>query len=354
MSASHDIRIYGPTVGHGSWARVAAGMAHGLHALGRLAGFFPLESAVREVDGGLGDGYDADVGVLVGPPSFANVLRGRGDHRRRVVMIAANSSWLPGNDIRVVESAATEAVAPSRWSADVVRSHTSLPVGIWPHGVYLSFRVRADAYAHREYREDGRFRVLHLASTRKERKGTVELLQAWRQLHASGLLGEVGAGASRLDIVLPGPHADLGSGSLSSAGVFFHPRLNLDEAAMAALYQCHDLVCQPSRSEGFGLVPLEARACGVPVCATFCTGHADHLVVGSPGFEPIVSGPPAPIDDGPGALAPSVSVDDVSSALLRCRARAAELRREAFDHATELGHRWSWERGCLAWLGSSS
>ena len=54
-------------------------------------------------------------------------------------------------------------------------------------------------------------------------------------------------------------------------------RKGLDVGDMASYLGGFDLVCQPSRAEGFGLVPLEARACGVPVAATLCTGHADHM-----------------------------------------------------------------------------
>jgi glycosyltransferase involved in cell wall biosynthesis len=60
--------------------------------------------------------------------------------------------------------------------------------------------------------------------------------------------------------------------------VDFEIRAGLSDAALSAdLKQC-DLVALPSIAEGFGLVILEAMACGVPVLCTTSTGGADFIV----------------------------------------------------------------------------
>ena len=41
-------------------------------------------------------------------------------------------------------------------------------------------------------------------------------------------------------------------------------------------YRAADLVCVPSYSESFGLVALEAQACGTPVVATAVGGLRNH------------------------------------------------------------------------------
>ena len=41
---------------------------------------------------------------------------------------------------------------------------------------------------------------------------------------------------------------------------------------LADWYRCADIVCVPSYSESFGLVALEAQACGTPVVATAVGG----------------------------------------------------------------------------------
>lgn len=54
-------------------------------------------------------------------------------------------------------------------------------------------------------------------------------------------------------------------------------RGGLSDAALAAdMKQC-DLIALPSIAEGFGLVILEAMACGVPVLCTTSTGGADFI-----------------------------------------------------------------------------
>jgi glycosyltransferase involved in cell wall biosynthesis len=60
-------------------------------------------------------------------------------------------------------------------------------------------------------------------------------------------------------------------------GVDVEIRGGLSDSALAAdLKQC-DLVALPSIAEGFGLVILEAMACGVPVLCTTSTGGADFI-----------------------------------------------------------------------------
>jgi len=71
-------------------------------------------------------------------------------------------------------------------------------------------------------------------------------------------------------------------------------RGGLSDAALAAdLKQC-DLVALPSIAEGFGLVILEAMACGVPVLCTTRTGGADFIahrrngLLVEPGSVPVI------------------------------------------------------------------
>lgn len=356
MSKKAQIRIYGPSINNDSWSRVAAGMREGLKAIGRLAGFFALEDAVRSTDDGLTPGHDADVGVLIGPPSFANVLRGRGEHERRAVMIAANSSWLPGPDVNVVDRVATDMLAPSEFSACVIRSHSSLPVSVWQHGVDDRYQPMEGTYLRSATSWDATYRVLHMASTIRQRKGTEQLVRAWARMHRRGTF-KPGV-KPELHVVLSGPGSDLAAALREEAdgceaierSVVLAARLNLTEMQTAALYQQYDLVCQPSRAEGFGLVPLEARACGVPVCATGCTGHAEHMDSATKGVVIVASGNEEPIDDGPGATAPSAQVEDVYEALVESYASRDRLRSEAFATADEVRHRWSWERVCRDWV----
>lgn len=85
-----------------------------------------------------------------------------------------------------------------------------------------------------------------------------------------------------------------------------------------AVYGALDLYVAPQRWEGFGLTPLEAMACGVPVVATR-VGAFEELVV-----------------DGPtGTLVPPGDVDalaDAAAAILDRADRGADLGRAAREH----------------------
>ena len=121
---------------------------------------------------------------------------------------------------------------------------------------------------------------------------------------------------------------------------------------MAAIYQQYNLLCQPSRSEGFGLCPLEARASGVPVCATLCTGHGCHMENGDPGVVVVHHGPPGAIDDATPAdsVAPVSDPAEGAAALVECYQRWPALASQAEVAAPKVSARWSWARVTEDWL----
>lgn len=59
---------------------------------------------------------------------------------------------------------------------------------------------------------------------------------------------------------------------------------NLPDSALPDFYRSLDLFVIPSRQEGFGIVGLEAMACGVPVVSTRCGGPEDFVIEGRTGF----------------------------------------------------------------------
>lgn len=99
----------------------------------------------------------------------------------------------------------------------------------------------------------------------------IRTLAAVRRSHPdAGLLivgGASGSSAGRLDpATLDGLAADLGVGDAVAVS---EPR---PQEELPPLYRAADVVLVPSRSETFGLVALEAQACGTPVVGTRVTG----------------------------------------------------------------------------------
>lgn len=349
---SAPIAIYGPMAGQGSWPRVTRGMATGLRARGQLAGVAATDVLSHTLDDALPAFHDAPIAIHVGPPTMAMVMQSRGTHRQRLAMIAPNSSWLPANTFADLErwQAVTGYVVPSTWAETIMRRYTALPVYVYAHGV--SIRPAAREVVRRA--GDG-YAVLHMASTHRQRKGTAELIAAWCALRREGVLPE----DSRLRLVCDGPvghfedaiHRAAAGNPAIVASIRVSPRLELEDAEMQTFYQCHDLVCQPSRAEGFGLVPLEARAAGVPVLMTSATGHLDHVSPedGRSAWPPSEEGvvvvscrAESPIDDGPGAVAPTLAIEDLRAALGWAHAERDELRVRARAAAPSVRAWWSW------------
>jgi glycosyltransferase involved in cell wall biosynthesis len=128
------------------------------------------------------------------------------------------------------------------------------------------------------YRLPQRF-ILYVG-TIEPRKNLVTLLEAYAALRAAGLHPDVG-------LVIAG-----GTGWL--VGSFFDRlrTLGLNEIVtltgfvpdkdLPALYNCAEIFAFPSVFEGFGLPPLEAMACGVPVLSSQASSLPE--VVGQAGL----------------------------------------------------------------------
>jgi len=122
-----------------------------------------------------------------------------------------------------------------------------------------------------------------------------------------------------LELDLPGSKWVVGDGPALARIRAAHPQVNylgvLDQEALALVYASADVFVFPSRTDTFGLVLLEAMACGLPVAAYPVTGPLD--VIG---------------DSGGGALD-----EDLRSACMR----ALHIDRSAARAAAE---RFSWRR----------
>lgn len=342
---NRPVRLYGRSLGNGSHAQVTRGFQHALTRAELLAGIVSLDTD-DPPDTPQPGGATARHGIFTGPLSMLDAMERGTQHERRWALVAPNSNSVPLLLLNSIYRLCTDVIVPSQWAQEVMESLIDeVAVRVVPHGLHPDFKPTpplrdfvADAF------EDGHFVVAHLSTSDRQRKGTIELVRAWELLLKDDRLPP----HARLDLILDlDAHARLtewlADQSWEPQAVRLHPRVNLPPQDMARALSAAHLVCQPSRGEGFGLVPLEARACGVPVVATACTGHSEHLTDGAPGVVVVPHGRPAPIDDAPGAMAPAVTPDGIAGALLRAYEGWRDLNADAFAAAERVREQWSWE-----------
>lgn len=141
-------------------------------------------------------------------------------------------------------------------------------VRVVPYGVDLDrFRPLADPSP-----SSARpFRVI-FAGQMIQRKGLWYLLEAWKRL-----------ALPQAELIIVG-RGSMDQKLLAKYEGTFRLEVAVGGERLRELYATSDVCCVPSLVEGFGLVYLEALACGTPVIATLHTGVADLITEGEQGF----------------------------------------------------------------------
>jgi D-inositol-3-phosphate glycosyltransferase len=217
---------------------------------------------------------------------------------------------------RIVATCSDEVFELARMGADLRR------VAVVPCGVDLGL-FRPDGPA--APRPPGRFRLL-VVSRLVERKGIGDVVAAMARLPEAEL---VVAGGPPAPALAGDPEARRLTALAERAGVADRVRLlgRVGRGDLAALYRSADLVVNVPWYEPFGIVPLEAMACGVPVVASAVGGLVDSVVDGVTG----VHVPPR----RPGLLAAALA------GLLADPARRADLGATGSRRARR---RYGWDR----------
>jgi glycosyltransferase involved in cell wall biosynthesis len=112
-----------------------------------------------------------------------------------------------------------------------------------------------------------------------ELKGIDLLLQAFRQISGSGLnvhLKIIGEGILKREL-----HSLANQLGISDRVHFLGP---IENSVIAKIIPTAKLLCLPSRQEGFGVVLIEALACGVPVVGARTGGIVDIITSDDIGF----------------------------------------------------------------------
>ncbi len=347
----NHVRIYGRVSNWGSHAQVTEGFRIALSSRGMLDGLMPLDVSVDEDEV---PGLAARVGLLTG--SLNGIADISPTHSIRAAVVAPNSSRIPESLAKAIDRDLHLVLATSAWARDVLAEQVKVARIISvPHGVNPVMRVNPEL-RERSLRDfkDGTLRFLHFSTTDRGRKGTLELLEAWKRARVQ--LPE----RSLLFLVLD-PNAksrlseDIYERGMSLDNVVVLDRLNefsdgrsgANPLHVAGVLSAASAIIQPSRGEGFGLIPLEARACGVPVIATTrATGHQEHLL-GKGLDDGVVSvqvGEDAPIDDVPGGMAPELKAESIEEAILKCFDVYEFLHENVLAKAEEVQREWAWEK----------
>jgi len=158
-------------------------------------------------------------------------------------------------------------ITPSEWMAAIVRQSPLLKnfaVHCIPHGLDTKIFKPAPKTAAREalgLPRDAKIVLFAAFDVFQERKGGVFLFDALQRLFDEG----------RRDLLL----LIMGSDRAHLGEKYKFPVHNCgllrDEKAMAQCYNAADVYAGPSLAESFGLVYMEAMACGTPVLAFDCT-----------------------------------------------------------------------------------
>lgn len=161
---------------------------------------------------------------------------------------------------------ADEVFVASRFTASTLNRAPGLkaPVHVVPYGAPTPLPAR-------ERRADGPLKVLFVG-TLTQRKGLSYALDAVDRL------------GSRVEFTLVGSRLRGECAPLDAALRRHRWIPTLPATEVLETMQQHDVMLFPSLFEGFGLVILEALACGLPIIATPHTGGPDVLTDGEDGF----------------------------------------------------------------------
>jgi D-inositol-3-phosphate glycosyltransferase len=175
---------------------------------------------------------------------------------------------------RIVATCSDEVFELARMGADLRR------VAVVPCGVDLGL-FRADGPA--APRSPDRYRLL-VVSRLVERKGIGDAVAALAGVPGAELVVAGGPPAAELD---RDPEARRLTALAERAGVAGRVRLlgRVGRSELPALYRSADLVVNVPWYEPFGIVPLEAMACGVPVVTSAVGGLVDSVVDGVTGVH---------------------------------------------------------------------
>jgi glycosyltransferase involved in cell wall biosynthesis len=238
-------------------------------------------------------------------------------------------------------------LAPSSWVKKV-----SVDSGVVPEVLVVNHGVSEGFYPSTKTTEslpgiNEPFVFLHLCSSIffPQRKSTPQVIEAFDKLVKDGRNAVLRLVFNMNTKPVRALVASIPKGAAKDrVQVYYHEGSRPVENMRASYLASHAGVF-PSRAEGFGIIPLEMRSCGVPVVQTMCTGHADHVMstvdLASSGIVPVKHGPMVPAW-GSFGMAPEVTSESIYEAMKQCMDTWPQLKQAAMNKAEYTRQRWDW------------
>jgi glycosyltransferase involved in cell wall biosynthesis len=215
------------------------------------------------------NGCKPDLQIFYGQP-FGEYLQRYYERKADLSLIFTmfETPILPEDWVENINGLFDGLITPSQWCADIFRNEgVEKPIHIVPLGV----DCRTHFYLRRPERKS--FTVLWQGMSFGDRKGGEIVLRAFKALHLPDsrliLKTHPGGGKHRGIAELSWPI----EGTLGVRAI----RRNLTPAEMVELLWQADFSCNPTAGEGFGLIPLEHMATGLPVAVSDNTGCKDFI-----------------------------------------------------------------------------
>jgi glycosyltransferase involved in cell wall biosynthesis len=277
------------------------------------------------------------VGIYVGYPTPSTGWLRAHDHK--VLVTVCESDRLPGEWVSACNDV-DQIFVPSEYCKNVfVRGGVRKPVSVLRHGIPDGF-VAIEPFV-KQPTDAPVFLHVSGAKSFPQRKGTGALLVAFKEFLNKYPKAQLHLRMSKDNIV----------GALA--------RLNLTPANIAILddkdyplgienlpkfYSHYDCVIQPSRAEGFGIVPLEARALGVPNILTYATGHEEHFVEEADIPVPLEESAPIKTQDNEAGNAPTITPGGILWSLNTYMDNQAVCKTNTKAWALKHRAAWTWSK----------
>lgn len=197
-------------------------------------------------------------------------------HGTDITLVGADRSYLPITRFSIEESDAVTAI--SQYLAGMTRDvfHVKRPVEVIPNFVNCDlFQPASDAARRLAFaREDERI-LVHLSNFRPVKR-VPDVISIFSLVRA--------ALPSKLLMIGDGPDRTVAEWMAREKGLSDHVLFLGKQNQVHELINCADLLLMPSEMESFGLVALEAMACGVPCVGSRVGGVPEVVRDGIDGY----------------------------------------------------------------------